>query len=337
MSFEEVVFKGESEQKKRADGTAPVYEPFTPPMVKMITMGATKPPLLPSSDEAVGMPSCYEVNGLRFFAFMHFIDVEERWDVETPLSMCRYVKPEGDMLFNMQACEDATTENARRSLHNKFIVDVFRKFMPLFDCGASANLMTMPQPPESYTFLRDEKIKELKKDRLEYTRKAIEYLASTARKYCGLDYKWEEAWSTADDAAFEATIKERQEKGRVRVRIEGRRPCWWNGVDRRDESGQRVKWIRGTSHTFLTPDLRVVPDDDVDDIVLVENTQVVIAGSDCNTSNPFEKLFAAKTGPRIVLEGEDETADPVPSPNLERPVSTEKGERATYTVEELDD
>jgi hypothetical protein len=353
MSFEEVRFKGEEEKRKRDDGLVPVYETFTPPMVKMITMGAKKPPLLPSDDEALGKLQCYEVDGMHFFAFLRLLDADEQWDVQTPLAMCHYVKPEGDMLFSMQACEDATTENARRSVHNKFVVDVFRRFMPVYDCGSSANLMTMPQPPDSYTYLRQEKIKELKKDKLEYTHKAIEYLAQKAAKYCGLDYKWEEAWAKADEACFENTICDRQEKGKVRVRIEGRRPCWWDGKSKRDESGFKVKWARGESHTFLTPDLRVVADTTEDEVMLVDDSARQIVLSDGTTaaapgSNPFETLFTTAAhemstrGPRI--EVDEEPRDPPSTPDLERRVTIEddvmqwtQSSVKPSKIEELDD
>lgn len=364
MSFEEVAFNGQEERRKRDEGLVPVYQPFTPAMVKMITMGAKRPPLLPSDDEALGKPHCYEVDGMRFFAFLRLMDANEEWDVQTPLAMCCYVKPQGEMLFNMQACEDATTENARRAMHNRFVVNVFREFMPLYDCGSSANLMTMPQAPDSYTYLRQEKIKELKKDKLEYTRKAIEYLAQIAGKYCGLDYKWEEAWTKADDACFDATVAERQGKGKVRVRIEGRRPCWWDGKGKRDESGFRVKWVRGESHTFLTPDVRVAADATEDEIMIVDDSarQVVVSTGGAAAapgSNPFEALFAAAArpqpadgssvemparAPKVELDGE-ELRDPPPTPDLERRVSISddiedlmpSDSRRPSKIEEVDD
>lgn len=334
MSFEEVPFKGEDDSRKGD------YVPFTPPMVHMITMGARKPPLVPNDDEALGKPHCFEIDGIRLFAFLRLIHEEDEWDIQVPLAMCRYVKPEGEMLFNQQSCEDATTENARRALHNKFVVNIFREFMPVYDCGSSANLMTMPQAPESYVYLRREKIKELKKDKLEYTRKAIEYLAQKANKFCGLDYQWDDAWAKADDACFENTIAERQRSGKVRVRIEGRRPCWWDGKSKRDESGHRVKWVRGESHTFLTPDVRVAADDTEDELMIVDDSskQVAVAavgigaGAAAPGSNPFETLFAkpqpvdgvasarASREPRIELDGED-LRDPPPTPDLERHVS----------------
>ena len=311
MSFEEVAFKGEEESQKEN-----AYVPFTPPMVKMITMGATRPPLLPADDEAIGKLHCFDVNGIRLFVSLRLMQEDGEWDVQTPLAMCRYVKPEGEMLFNQQACEDATTENARRQLHNKFVVDVFRQFMPRYDCGASANLMTMPQPPESYVDMRIEKIKELKKDKLEYTRKAVEYLAQKANKYCGLDYKWDEAWTKADDASFENTVCDKQEKGKIRVRIEGRKPCWWDGKSKRDESGFKVKWIRGESHTFLTPDVRVAADTEEDALVLVtESDKQVAAAGDGFISkavNSFAALFSSPptTSVQDDLDHEQESVKP---------------------------
>jgi hypothetical protein len=284
--MEEVEFKGETVP----DPNAIPYVPYTPPLVKMITQGSAKPPLCKIGD-GMGTPSIYDVDGMRFLAYLKMVDEHEDWTIETPLAMCRYVKPEGDLLFNIQACEDATRENARRRLHNKFVVDTFREFMMRYDCGASANRMTEPQPPPDFVEERLEKIKELKKDKLGTTQKAIEYLARY-EIYCGRDYKFEEAFDCAGDKCFEETIKEKQAKGKVRVRIEGRKPCLWNGKDPTDESGCRVKWARGDGHTFLTPDVRPVRDDTILDVVLSGAGQVVpSSAATADESNSFEALF----------------------------------------------
>ena len=290
-AIEEMQFKGEA----TPDGECTPYVAYTPSMVKMITQGSSKPPLCKVGD-GMGAPIVYDVDGIKMFVHLKLTQENEDWSCETPLAMCRYVKPEGEMLFNIQACEDATVENARRRLHNKFVVDIFREFMPHYDCGASANRMTEPQPPPNFVEERLGKIKELKKDKLGSTQKAIEYLAMY-EMYCGRDYKFEEAFDRASDRCFEETIKTKQKVGKVRVRIEGRKPCWWNGVYSTDESGCRVKWIRGDGHTFLTPDVRVVRDDTITALIVSEGCgSVVLADPASQTaaaesSNPFETLF----------------------------------------------
>ena len=279
--IEEVQFKGEM----APDVEFVPYVPYTPSMVKMITQGSSKPPLCKVGD-GMSAPVVYDVDGIRMFVHLKLTQENEDWEIETPLAMCRYVKPEGDMLFNIQACEDATVENARRRLHNKFVVGIFREFMPRFDCGASANKITEPQPPPDFVQERLDRIKELKKDKLGSTQKAIEYLAMY-EVYCGRDYKFDDAFTAASDRCFEETIKAKQKKGKVRVRIEGRKPCWWDGVSPTDESGCRVRWERGDGHTFLTPDVRVVRDDAVTDVVVSEGQGAVPE----TTANPFESLF----------------------------------------------
>ena len=285
QAIQEIQFKGEQK-----DPNAIPYIPYTPEMVRMITQGSCKPPLCKVGD-GLNVPELYNVDGLSFYVGLNLIQENEEWEVDTPLAMCNYVKPEGDMLFNIQACEDATRENARRRRHNKFIVDIFRLFMPRYDCGASANLMTEPQPPPDFVEERMLKISELKKDKLGTAQKAIEYLA-LYEIYCGRDYKFHEAFDKASDKCFEETIKERQKKGKIRVRIEGRQPTWWNGVDPTDESGCRVKWERGDGHTFLTPDVRVVRDDSIDiELGVVART----AEDDTDEATRFKNLFAKKS------------------------------------------
>ena len=291
---EEVEFNGE---KAEHSNYIP-YVPYTPSNVKMIMQGSSKPPLCKVGD-GMGAPTIYDINGIRMYVHLKLTEENEDWEIETPLGMCRYVKPEGEMLFNTQACEDATVENARRRLHNKFIVDIFRVFMPRYDCGASANRMTEPQPPPDFVEERQEKIKELKKDKLGCSQKAIEYLAMF-EIYCGRDYKFEEAFDKASDKCYEETIKQKQTKGKIRVRIEGRKPCWWDGVSPTDESGCRVRWERGDGHTFLTPDVRVVKDETPMDLIIMSDCDLSCSTTTTTSpasNNPFDTLFAATQPP----------------------------------------
>jgi hypothetical protein len=165
--------------------------------------------------------------------------------------------------------------------------------------------MTEPQPPPDFVEERLEKIKELKKDKLGTAQKAIEYLARF-EVYCGRDYKFDDAFDKASDKCYEETIRERVEKGRIRVRIEGRRPCWWNGRDPTDESGFRVKWVKGDGHTFLTPDVRVAGDDIIPvlDVVPKEERENVAE----EEGNPFESMFSK--APKVPLIENDDVEIP---------------------------
>lgn len=286
MNIEEIEFKGE----KKDDSYIP-YVPYTPDTVKMITQGHTKPSLC-SVGNGMGEPHVYEIEKMRMTVFLNIVEEHEEWSVTTPLGMCRYVKPEGDLLFNNQACEDATRENARRQQHNKFVVDIFREFMATYDCGASANRMTLPQAPDDFVQVRLDKIKEIKNDKLGCAQKAIEYLA-LYEVYCGRDYKFEDAFEKANDVCYEKTVEAKGSSGsRIRVRLEGRLPCWWDGKSSTDESGCRVKWARGPCHTFLTPDVHIAKDDTPDQIIALQAacpTEEPSATSD----NPFATLFQA--------------------------------------------
>lgn len=309
--MQEVKFKGEEEQT-----VADPYVAYVPQMVKMITQGPAKPCLCDNVESYI-----YKVNDISMRVFVKMVEETGAWEVETPLAMCRYVKPEGDLLFNMQACQDCTVENARRRLHNKFLVDVFRVFMPRYDCGASANLMTEPNPPPDFTMERLDKIKELKKDKVGTTRKAIEYLALHG-VYCGRDYQFDDAFDKASDVCFEKTIEEKQKIGKIRVRVEGRKPCWWNGKNKLDESGCRVKWAKGDGHTFLTPDVRVVKDDSPIEEDYTNSSLICAPEITESEKNPFEKIFASKN----VLSIESSSDKPV-----------EAQANPMYTIEEVDD
>ena len=291
MEIEEIEFKGEQAK----DEQYVPYVPYTPSTVKMITQGRSKPSLCKIGN-GMGTPHVYEVENMRMTVVLRITEEHEDWEEDTPLAMCRYVRPEGEMLFNPTACEDATRENARREQHNKFVVDIFREFMATYDCGASANRMTLPQAPENFVESRLEKIKELKKDKLGSTQKAIEYLARY-EIYCGRDYKFEEAFEKANDVSFDKVVEERRAKGKVRVRIDGRRPCWWNGSDRFDESGCRIKWKRGECHTFLTPDLRVVKDETEDQLIVAEQPE-----AEEPKENPFAALFPPKASNSLTIQ-----------------------------------
>ena len=289
--MEEIEFK----QPKKADVS---YVPYVPPMVKTIEGSSVKPPLC-KLGAGVEVPRVYEVDNFRFFCFLHFVDVTEQYDEETPLAMCKYVKPAGEKgIYSMTACRDANVTNARREAHNKFIVDTFRQFMPAYDCGMSGGRMTMPEAPPDFSKQRKEALEKMKKDQLQCAKMAIEYLAAH-ELYCGKDFAFDKAFEKANDVAYEEAIREYISLGRIRVNnIPGRIASWWDGVSATDELGQRVCWKRDEFHTFATPSVHpeadVEPEPQEDDIVDEEEQQLALTTA-ITATNPFDDLFKKTT------------------------------------------
>jgi hypothetical protein len=189
----------------------------------------------------------------------------------------------------------ATMANLERERHNKFIVEILCEFMKANDCGASAGRMTCPAPPPDCAKERLEEIKKLTSDKIGTTRKAISYLAAH-ELYCERDYEFDAAFDRANDFAFQDTINTRiaAGRGRVRVRLEGWRPAWWDGHSFRDESGHPVKWARGKGHTFLTPEIYV---EAAQDMELVPST-------------PGNFFWASENAPAAKVEEEEESVNP---------------------------
>lgn len=290
---EEVPFEGE---KPTADLVSN-YVPFIPPMVKMITYSNTRPPLLAPKDGG-GEGSVYEVDKMpfSFVPYLTFKEIGGEWAVETPLAMCHYVKPTQENTYNIEACSAAAITNAKREQHNKFIIDTLRVFMKRNDCGTSAGLITLPPPPVDPMTTRTEAIKKLMTDKLDTAKRSIEYCALHGY-YCGKDYEFDKALEKANDICFEETIKARTGEGkRVRVRLEGRRPTWWDGVSAKDASGKAVMWKRGEGHTFLTPNVLVVEAPCMD----LQVQAVSESASEAQpVKNPFDDLFPKPAGPLL--------------------------------------
>jgi hypothetical protein len=279
-----VTFKGES----KAEGLAANYVPYIPSLVKMISGSNTRPPLL-GTDDGATEGTAFEVDKMpfSFVPYLVFKEAGGDWEVTTPLTLCHYVKPDGDNRYNLQICTEAAVTNAKREQHNRFIVDTLRIFMKRYDCGTSAGLITLPPPPEDAIEARLTAIKKLTSDRLDTTKRAIAYIAQFGL-YCGKDYEFDKAFEKANDVCYDETIKARSGEGkRVRVRLEGRPPSWWNGVDAADSTGKRVMWSRGDGHTFLTPNIVVVEAPPPAETPPVEETTTD------DSPNPFDAIFAS--------------------------------------------
>jgi hypothetical protein len=263
------------------------YVPFTPDCVKAIEQ-PQRPPLLHCEAEGAPAPSAAEftVNGLTFRVALHFTCRDE--DMEIPLAMCAYLKTTDENLFDKEACLKCDLANISRERHNKFLAATFNEFIKGNDVGTSAGKLTAPQPPIDSSAARLDAIRKLTSDKYETAKKAIAYLAPFAL-YCGRDFEFDGALRAANDKAYEQAINLRIEKGkgRVRVNVEGRRPCWWDGVSPRDENGGLVQWEMGDGHTFLTPELRIVAGREEQALVAVSAAEV---GPKEERPNPFDAL-----------------------------------------------
>ncbi len=284
---DEIKFRGEEPKS----GLVEDYVPYKPPMVKMISASTDKPPLLPQPDRQ----ETYAIENMpfEFRAHLLFEDAQEGWKTQTPLALCRYLRPTEETKFDVNACSEIAIENAKRERHNRFIIDTLRAFMRRFDCGTSAGLITMPSPPEDPIEARLIAIKRLTTDKLNTTKKAIEYCARYGL-YCGKDFEFDKAFEKANDVCFDETIKSRVGDGkRVRVRLEGRHPTWWDGISETDSSGKRVEWKRGVGHTFLTPNVCVVESLPPSDKLALVPVQSAVTAEN-KGPNAFDELFNVK-------------------------------------------
>ena len=247
---EEIAFKGGEPSESTP------YVPYTPPLVKAImAAGSSRPPLI----EDVAPMLVYYVNDFGFLADLKITDVENTWEKTVPLSMIPYVKPVAEKLFDTEACNEATRINALRSKHNKWVIDLLREFVKRNDLGVSAGQITMPPPPEDAAQARANAIRAMTQDKLQLSKRAIEYLASEGL-FCGKDYEFDKAFDKANEVSFVNEVLKRingTEGKKYRVSVGGRPPTWWDGKSERDESGHGVAWSRGPNHTFMTLDLQI--------------------------------------------------------------------------------
>lgn len=273
------------------------YVPYVPPMVKMISASNSRPPLLKCA-EGERMLAAYEIDKMPF-SFVPRLVIQEisgEWTIETPLELCHYLKPDDKSKYNIDVCAEVSIENAKREQHNKFLIDILRIFMKRNDCGVSGGLITLPPMPPDPIEARLSAIRKLTEDKLDTAKRAIEYCVQYGF-YCGRDYEFDKAMQKANDVCYDETIKARTGEGkRVRVRLEGRPPSWWDGISETDSSGKRVMWKRGEGHTFLTPNVIVVEDttDEPTCTEIISTTKSPTAATISRDSNPFEKIFSNK-------------------------------------------
>lgn len=286
----------ESEPSTRSVASVGSYVPYVPAVAKtLLITGSWGLPLLTEEAGGPKHPAVYTIDGIKIAATLRLSDVDDpngdRF-VEVPLAMCKYLSPTPENIYNTEVCREATMKNAAREQHNVFIGKVITAFFKEHGCGSSCGTMTLPPAPEDWVKRRVQELKKFKADKLACAKKAIEYLAGVGI-YCGRDYDFDEAFERANDDSFDRECKRRAEGGKVRVRLEGRAPSWWDGVSPQDSSGAYVKWVRGEGHTFMTPDISVErgaapavthPGD------LVEEEE-----EEDPKSNPFEQVFDMNT------------------------------------------
>lgn len=238
-----------------------VYKPFTPSSVKTlsITSGYSLPLLLNTEGP---IEAQYTINGKSVTPYLLIKTPDGNY--ETPLSLCKYLKPSGDFIYNASVCSDVTQTNRSKVQHNQCIIEILNKFITSNDISTSAGLLTLPSRPIDYTTLRLEEIKKLYSDKASTFKRAILYLAERGL-YCCKDFQYDDAFETANRVCFEEICKERPKKaknGKIRVVLEGSPPSWWDGVSETDSAGNRVRWACGEGHTFVTPNVivsRVIP------------------------------------------------------------------------------
>ena len=250
--MEEIAFNG---SLPKPEGE---YVPYTPQSVKLlsITQGFRLPLL--SSESGGPSNASYVADDMPPVSVsIKFVSEDGSASVETPLAMCRYVKPEGEAIYNADVCRDATFTNLTREAHNKYIVKIINEFIRANDLGTSAGKLTCPDPPIDANKARLAAIKAITTDKLGTARKAIKYLAQF-EIYCGRDYEFDDAFEKANEECFRQTCIKRAAAGKVRVRLEGSPPTWWDGNSPTDSAGNYVAWAPGTGHTFLTPSVSIV-------------------------------------------------------------------------------
>jgi len=253
--MEEVNFKG-SDPKPIGE-----YKPYVPATVKLlsITQGFSLPLVSSESGGPKPASAVYSIGdgALTVGLALKITDQDGGSSVETPLAMCKYVKPDGDNVYDAEICREATFTNISREAHNTFVVKLVNAFITSNDLGTSAGKMTCPDPPADCNKMRLEAIKKLTSDKLGTTKRAIKFLAEH-EIYCGKDYEFDHAFETANEQSFMDICKKRAETGKVRVRLEGCPPSWWDGHSLQDSAGHYVAWKKGDGHTFLTPSVLVV-------------------------------------------------------------------------------
>lgn len=234
---------------------------FRPPEALLIE-GPEKPPLMPDVASAHG-PATFDMgreHGGSVSASLHLSSPTGAWaPIDVPLRMLPYqVLADARELFNATACRRADSVNTSIERHNRYITSMLSLFIAANGCGTSAKHVTSPSPPETLTVSRVKRLQTLRKDKYAITALAVRYLAER-QQYCGKDYDIERAVEVADDVAFDETVAKRRESGKIRFRLPGRPYATWSGnPDERDSVGRKLRWERGSNHSFISTEVQIV-------------------------------------------------------------------------------
>lgn len=275
------------------------YVPYVPATVRVLSIGAggSTPILSAASGGPNPESAIYDVDGSSYELTLR-IKPSASAIVETPLAMCEYVTVDDDRVYEADTCREATLDNVCREQHNSFVVKLLNAVVTRNGLGTSAGKVTCPNPPVDYARLRMDAIKKLTADKPGTTKRAIEFLARRSL-YCGRDYKYDDAFETANDKSFLEACIERAKAGKVRVRLEGCPPSWWDGSSPQDSAGNYVAWKRGDGHTFLTPSLLVVRA--ASGVVYEEPDTAAVPEEKKAPSNAFDSLlFPPKASSRLL-------------------------------------
>lgn len=192
------------------------------------------------------------------------------FDEEVPLRMLAYRTLEDPALtLNTAACAAADQANIEIQRHNRFLASMLSLFVKQNGCSFSAGHVTEPAQPVNLTETRVQRIKDLLADKHAATVLAVRYLNEHG-KVCMADYDIADAVQTANDLAFEvetaAMLAKALASGKtgIRFRIKGMGgyATWSGKPEDRDSKGRRVKFEADKYHTFLSPDVKIVPSDD---------------------------------------------------------------------------
>ena len=248
-----------------SESIARSYAAGLPPDQRLRLMApAQKPPLLVEEARARGALAEYDMGpelAGRVRAELKLTAADGSFEISLPLLMLPYKTTEDPRLcFDIDACRAIDNENDRIEKHNKYVTSLLSLFVAQNGCGTSCNHVTLPIPPDNMASTRAARIRKIVDDKHSATLLAVRFLFERGL-LCERDYPGEAAVEKANDVAFAECIARKIDKAacKVRFRIMGSRPATWDGdPDHRDSSGRRVKWERGPTHTFMSPDVRVV-------------------------------------------------------------------------------
>jgi hypothetical protein len=226
------------------------------------------PPLLVDECKKTSEDAIYDMGitrGGSVKASLHLKGVSgSTFDIEIPLVLLPYVTCDDPSdVFNQKCCAEIDKRNYAIIEHNKYITSLLSLFTKAHDCGTSAGQITLPPTPDSMVLSREKKIKSTLSDKYMSMMLAITYLAKRDR-YAIKDYNLDGIIDLANEIAFreeiDRKIREGGSKG-VKFRIVGSgvAPTYWSGIDGEpDQLNRKVKWEKGSNHSFINPHATVV-------------------------------------------------------------------------------